>query len=138
VKLIALLCCVVLVGCSSNAKPAAAKMDTKATSHHPLAKYVELAGFRLTEASPGKLDVKFAAINHSAADLGDLTVKVQIKTTQAAPADPPVAEFEAKIPSLGPHETKDVVGKAETKLRVYELPDWQFVRADFEITSPQP
>ena len=82
--------------------------------------------------------MKFAAINHSAADLGDLTVKVRITTTQAAPADPPVAEFEAKIPSFGPHETKDVIGKAETKLRIYELPDWQFLRADFEITSPQP
>ena len=24
-----------------------------------------------------------------------------------------------------------------TKLRVYELPDWQFLKADFEITEPK-
>ena len=28
--------------------------------------------------------------------------------------------------------------QAATKLRGYELPDWQFLKAEFEITSPQP
>lgn len=137
-KLFALLCIVVLAGCSSKENPAIQSVAPPAASHHPLAKYVELVGFRLTESSAGKLNVKFSAINHSDADLGDLTVKIRIKTNQAAPADPPVTEFEVKIPNVGPQETKDVTAKAETKLRIYELPDWQFLRAEFDITSPQP
>ena len=92
----------------------------------------------MREASPGKLEVKFAVINHSEADLGDLTVKVRLKTNQAKAEDPPVAEFQADVPRLGPKETKDVVGKTDTKLRIYELPDWQFLRAEFDITAPQP
>ena len=128
---------IVLAGCSS--KVTVTKSVAPSTvSHHPLAKYIELVGFRLTESSAGKLNVKFSAINHSDADLGDLTVKIRIRTTQAAPTDPPVTEFEAKIPNVGPQETKDITAKAETKLRIYELPDWQFLRAEFDITSPQP
>lgn len=115
-----------------------APVASAANAKHPLAKYIELAGFRLSEASPGKMNVKFTAINHSDADLGDLTVKIHMFTTAAKPADPPVAEFDAKIPSLGPQETKDIMATVETKMRVYELPDWQFLRATFDITSPAP
>jgi hypothetical protein len=31
-----------------------------------------------------------------------------------------------------------VDAKVNTKLRIYELPDWQFLRAEFDITSPAP
>jgi hypothetical protein len=108
------------------------------TSKHPLAKYIELSGFRLSESGAGKLKIKFAAINHSDADLGDLTVKVRLLTSASKPGDPPITEFEAKIPSLGPQEVKDITAEAITTLRIYELPDWQFLRADFDITSPAP
>jgi hypothetical protein len=109
-----------------------------ATSKHPLAKYIEFAGFRLAEAGAGKLKVQLAAINHSEAELAELVVKIKLVTVNAKPEDPPVTEFETKIPSLGPLEVKNLEASAPTKLRVYELPDWQFLRAQFEITSPAP
>jgi hypothetical protein len=108
------------------------------TKRHPLAKYVELVGFRLSEAGGGKLKIKFVVVNHSQADIGDLGVKVRLSTSSTKPGDPPIAEFEAKVPSLGPEEIEDVTATVATKLRVYELPDWQFIKAEFEITSPQP
>lgn len=133
-----------LAGCSSPAPQAAKQSPTEiagpatTTSKHPLAKYIELAGFRLTESKSGELDVKFVAINHSEADLGDLGLTIRLQTTAAKPGDPPLAEFMAKVPSLGPLDIKDVSAKLSTKLRVYELPDWQFMRVDFDITSPAP
>jgi hypothetical protein len=105
---------------------------------HPLAKYVELVGFRLSEAGGGKLKIKFAVVNHSEADIGDLGVRVRLTTSSAKPEDPPIAEFDAKVPSLGPEEIQDVTATAPSKLRIYELPDWQFIKAEFEITSPEP
>jgi hypothetical protein len=105
---------------------------------HPLAKYLELAGYRLSEATPGKLNVKFVVVNHSDADIGDLTLKVKLVTTAEKAGEPPITEFEAKVPSLGPQEIKDVSATGATKLRIYELPDWQFIRAQVEITSPAP
>lgn len=105
---------------------------------HPLAKYVELVGFRLSEAGGGKLKVKFAVVNHSEADIGDLGVRVRLTTSSAKPDDPPIATFDVKVPSLGPEEIQDVSATTTSKLRVYELPDWQFIKAEFEIISPEP
>lgn len=134
-----------LAGCSSPAPQTVSKQGAvevtgpaTTTSKHPLAKYIELAGFRLAESKPGQLEVKFVAINHSEADLGDLGLTIRLQTTAAKPGDPPVAEFMAQVPSLGPLEIHDVSAKVTTKLRIYELPDWQFMRADFDITSPAP
>jgi hypothetical protein len=135
----------VLVACSSPpppAKPAKAGAPestvTSFAAKHPLAKYLELSGYRLSEKGAGKLAVKFVVVNHSEADIGDVTLKVRLVTTAAKPEDPPIAEFEAKVPSLGPQESKDVSAMATTKLRIYELPDWQFIRAEVEVTAPTP
>jgi len=109
-----------------------------AAGKNPLDKYLELSGFRLSETGAGKLKAIFAATNHSTADLGDLTVKVRLVPSTFKQGDEPITQFEAKIPALGPQETKDVTATATTKLRLYELPDWQFLRADFDVTSPAP
>jgi hypothetical protein len=137
---------VFLAGCSSTPSASTEVKQTSATSpgaatstsKNPLAKYIELAGFRISESGAGKMKVKFAAINHSDADLGDLTVKIRLLTNVSKPGDEPITEFQAKIPSVGPEETKDVEASATTKLRLYELPDWQFLRYDFDIISPAP
>ena len=135
----------ILAGCSSPPPPAnpakaAAPESTVTTfaAKHPLAKYLELSGYRLAEKGAGNLSVKFVVVNHSEADMGELTLKVRLVTTAAKPEDPPITEFEAKVPSLGPQEVKDVSANAKTKLRIYELPDWQFIRAQVEITAPAP
>jgi ABC-type glycerol-3-phosphate transport system substrate-binding protein len=134
-----------LAGCSKPAPEASTKQPAveitgpaTTLSKHPLAKYIELAGFRLTEAKPGQLDVKFVTVNHSEAELGELGLTIRLRTTAAKPGDPPIAEFQAKVPALRPLEISDVDAKVNTKLRIYELPDWQFLRAEFDITSPAP
>ena len=136
----------VLAGCSSA--PEASKAGPKASSEpttiatsltkHPLAKYLELGGFRMTESAQGKLKIVFTAINHSQADLGKLKVRIRLVGSAAKPEDPPVAEFESDIDGLGPMVSHDFTAEAPTKLRIYELPDWQFLRAQFEILQPTP
>jgi hypothetical protein len=147
VRILAFSLLIALVGCSSppatdtkQAKKTGPVEPTSAipTKKHPLAKFVELSGFRISEAGSGKLKVKFVVINHSEADIADLGVKVRLSTSSAKPDDPPIGEFEVKVPSLGPEEVQDVSATVASKLRLYELPDWQFLRAEFEITSPQP
>ena len=136
-----------LAGCSSP--PAADTTQAKKTgpmeptsaipiTKHRFTKYVELVGFRMSEAGGGKLKIKFVVVNHSEADIGDLGVKVRLMSSSSKPEDPPIAEFEVKVPTLGPEEIQDVVATVPSKLRIYELPDWQFLKAEFEITSPQP
>ena len=136
-----------LVGCGSSqevAKPAITKgvidllSKPKATNGkiHPYSKNIELGGFRISEPKPGTLRVKFNVVNHSLADLGDLEMNVFMAQAGSKPEDPPICMLKVKVPSLGPEESKAVEATTTTKLRVYEVPDWQFIRAFFEITAP--
>jgi hypothetical protein len=135
-----------LAGCSSSSTASkAAQSSTPAIPAHftatntsnSIAKYIELAGLRVTERSPGHLIVQFGVVNHSEADVGDVKMTVHLGTTAAKPGDPPLIAFPAQVSRLGPSEMKDVTVEVPTKLRVYELPDWQFLKADFEITEPK-
>jgi len=130
----------ILTACSTppdaSKSPAPAPKRVAASSN-PVAKYIELTGLRLGEKGPGKLRVRFGIVNHSDADLGDLAIEVQLSATSAKPGEPPFASFPAKIGTLGPEEWKDVEVIVPTKLRVYELPDWQYVKADFQVTEPK-
>lgn len=128
---------VIFSACSSPApETAKAKAAEPAAKRHRLAKHLELVGLRLSESGVGKLKIRFLVVNHSEADLGDLTLKVRLVTTSSKPGEPPLAEFQSKIPNLGPHETQDISATVATKLRVYELPDWQFLRPEFDVISP--
>jgi hypothetical protein len=103
---------------------------------HPLAKFIEIAGLRITEDAKQKAQIKFLVINHSGADLGDVTLAITLKPSVAKPADKPLVSYSVKVASLRPYESREMDASAKTDLRAYELPDWQFLRAEFEITSP--
>lgn len=139
--LVAMVC---LVGCSSSSSsnkqaqataPPLPMHFTATNTSNPIAKYIELVGFRINETSPGHLEVRFGVVNHSEADLGNVKMTVNVTTTAAKPGEPPLITFPAMV-KLGASELKDVTVDVPTKLRVYELPDWQFLKADFEITEP--
>jgi hypothetical protein len=135
-----------LVGCSS-APPDDKKNKTvfapppmhftATNTSNPVAKYLELVGFRINERKPGQLQIQFAVANHSEADIGDVKITVNLGTTAAKPGEAPIITFPASVSKLGPSDLKDVTVDVPTKLRVYELPDWQFLKADFQITEPQ-
>ena len=83
-----------LVGCSSSSSPdkqaktapAVPAHFTASNTTNPIAKYIELVGFRVTERSAGHLIVQFGVVNHSEADVGDVKMKVNLGTTAAKPA----------------------------------------------------
>lgn len=130
---------VFLSACSSSPQATSSPVSHTpvAANQNPVAKYLELAGFRLDEKGPGQLQIQFVVINHSDADIGDLGLQVNIHTKTARPNEPPLFSFPATVPNLGPEEVKPVTVTVPTKLRVYELPDWQFISADFTVTSPK-
>lgn len=146
-RLASLALFVCLAGCSSSssssnksgqpAAPAVPAHYIASNTSNPVAKFVELVGFRINEKSAGHLEIQFGVVNHSEADLGDLKMTVNLGTTAAKPGDPPLITFDAMVPKLGPSELKNVTVEVPTKMRVYELPDWQFLKADFQITEPK-
>ena len=131
-------------GCSSSSSSTPDKQAKAGTSpqvvpasSNPVAKYIELVGIRVTEKSPGKLHVQFGVVNHSEADIGDIVMDINLRATVAKPGEPPLVSFSTKIPALGPEDLKEVSIEVPTKLRAYELPDWQFLKSDFQITEPK-
>lgn len=123
-------------------RPASPPLDTPRlpsnaeVKAHPMTRYIEVTGLRLTEDAKQRAFVQFLVVNHSAAEIVGLAANVNLKAVTAKGEQEPVGTFSFKIPLLGPYESKELKGSVTTKLRVYELPDWQFLRADFQITSP--
>lgn len=117
------------------ARPQAAALENvvpAAVQSDPLLRNIEITGLRLTEDNQQKAFVQFVAINHTGGDFGEISAKVDLKALTSKGTREPVGTFTFKAP-LGPYESKEVKVPLETKLRVYELPDWQFLRA--EITG---
>lgn len=104
-------------------------------SSHPFAKYLEVTGVRLLEGKDKKLLTRFVLVNHAPADLTGFRVKVTLEAANAEPGEAVIAVVEASPGSIPAYGVKDMEAPLVTPLRVYELPDWQFVRARVEITD---
>lgn len=100
---------------------------------HPFAKHLEITGLRVLETPKQKLQIQMIVVNHSAADLPDLNLEVRLRSAKAGAEDEPISTFKVKVPSIGGYESKDVKTEAATKLRAYEFPDWQFLKAEFDV-----
>ena len=120
------------VGGSSTPAPAKAAVPADGKAH-PYQKYLEIAGVRFLETESKKSVVRFTIINHSEADLAGLELTVVLTPTTGGE---PVAVIDAKVGAVPAQGVKDMESPMSTKLKVYELPDWQFVKATFEITAP--
>jgi hypothetical protein len=133
---------ILLCGCSS-APPDVSKKAPDApslrvpASSNPAARHLELVGFRVSERTPGKLQIQFGVVNHSDADLGDISLNISLRTTSSKESEAPLVEFQTKVAALGPQDLKPVSVEVPSKLRPYELPDWQFLRADFRLGEPK-
>jgi hypothetical protein len=120
----------------TTAEKAAAPGASKG-QNNMLQKYVEVVGMRLIEDPKKKPEVRFVVVNHSGAEISDLAANVNVWARTAKSEEEAVGTFSFKMASLGAYETKELSAPLNTKLRVYELPDWQNLGADVQITSPQ-
>ncbi len=124
---------------ASGDKPAAAAAAGGASNQkvtNPLQKYVEVVGIRMITENKQPA-VKFLVVNHSGAEIVDLAASVTLMASTARSDEDPVGTFNFKVPSVGPNEFKETSAPLKTKLKPYEMPDWQNVVAQVDITSPQ-
>ncbi len=117
-------------GSTATAESAAPVAGAAGKKPHPLAKFLEVVGIRWVEDAKQKAKIQFIVVNHSAADLPELKMLISVKAGGKVLFDVPFT-----VSSIGPYESKEFSTPIQTALKGYELPDWQFVKADFEITS---
>jgi hypothetical protein len=125
---------------AAKATPASAargrETDSATPSTDVLLKVLEVGGLRLLEGISKKPEVMFIVINHSQAALTDLRGTVTLRPSTSKPGSEAVGVFAFEHVSLGPFESRELRAPLKTSLRPYELPDWQFLRADLSIPEP--
>jgi len=104
-----------------------------ASEDNRLNRFIEATGFRVTEDPNRRLQVRFLIVNHSAADFGDVAGTVHLGSTES---DTTYASVDFRTTGLGPYESIEFNAILSTSIRAYEVPDWQFLRGDLEITYP--
>jgi len=128
-----------------ESSPVAASGTTGATLENPGAKtpakpspyqkYVEVTGVRLFQNSKKQVEARFLIVSHSEGEMADIAGTVEIRG-RAGKEEEPVGSFTFKTGSMGPNESKEMSAKVDTKLKAYELPDWQNIDARVRITAP--
>lgn len=130
-----------LVGASrgASAKPAAtvespaAKPGAKTS---PYQKYIEISGVRFVQGAKKKTEVRFLITNHSGADIPGLGGNVTIWGRTRNAEEDAAGTFSFKTDLKG-FESKDLTVPLTTKKEFIELPDWQNVSTDVQITAPE-
>jgi hypothetical protein len=104
---------------------------------NPWQKVIEVSGIRLQEdpKHKGKILVRFVVTNHSDSSIDGLSGNVTIWAGTKKSDEDAQGSF-AFTTNVGPYESKDVTAPFNTKLKVYELPDWNVMNADLQITAP--
>ena len=105
------------------------------TSTYPLAKFVEVTGFRFVVDLNRKSEIHYLVVNHSAAPLTGVNVFVTLRLPGGKTGQPPLARFSFRAPELMPFESKEMTSSIDRLTRTVALPDWQDVRADIEIAQ---
>ena len=120
---------------SDTAATAQQQSAAASDSANPYAKILEVTGVRIVEDAKKHANAQLLIVNHSPADLPDLELEVILTTTTAKAGDDPLAVMTVKTGPVPANGSKDVSAPLNTKLRAYELPDWQFLRASFSMKS---
>jgi hypothetical protein len=120
---------------SAEATPVPAKQAAGPAAQqvsHPLSKYLEVTGVRVVLDFNRKSQVQYIVVNHSAAEIADITLHV---TVRGEGRTQPICAFSFRLPSLGPFESKELSMPIEKPARGVELPEWQNLRTEFQITA---
>jgi hypothetical protein len=104
---------------------------------NPIQRNIEVSGVRFVPDSrhKGKTLVKFVVINHSGMDLSGLAGNVTMWGATRKSDEDAQGSF-AFTTDLHPFESKELEALLNTKFKIYELPDWQNITPDVQITAP--
>lgn len=104
---------------------------------NPIQRYVEISGVRFLEDPKHKEQtlVKFVMTNHSDAEFTGLAGNVTIWGSTRRSEEDAEGSFSFQT-DLKSGESKELTAPLTTKKKIYELPDWQNVTTDVQITAP--
>jgi hypothetical protein len=117
---------------ASTASAATAVVDA-----HPLARFVEITGLRVSADLNHKSQLQYLVVNHSSARLSDVLLKISVRSTSDSPGAPALFTLSVIVPSLGPNQSKEIKTDLDAALRSTAIPDWDNLRADVQVGTKQ-
>jgi len=102
---------------------------------NPLQKQIEITGVRFSQDAKKKTMVTFVIINHSQAEISGLAGNVTIWGRTQKSEEDAQGSF-AFTTDLAPYQSKELSAPLNSKMKIYELPDWQNITTDIQITAP--
>ena len=104
---------------------------------NPIQRYIEVSGVRYLEDPKHKDEtlVKFVLTNHSDAEFTGLAGNVTMWGSTRRSEEDAEGSFSFNT-DLKAGESKELTAPLTTKKKIYELPDWQNVTTDVQITAP--
>jgi hypothetical protein len=113
---------------------AAAAVPAVATfEQHPFARFVEVTGLRVVADLNHRSQVQYIVVNHSASQLTSMTIRVAVRSSTDPVGAPPLFTVSAVVPSLGPHQSKEIRTDLDSQLRSSAIPDWEYLRTDVQV-----
>ena len=115
------------------AAPLAPTAEASSVSASPLAKAIEVTGFRIQMDPSKKSQIQYLVVNHTPTRFSGVTVYVTLYAADAKAGQSPLCRFQFAAPNLAPFQAKDMTSAIERVTRPLSLPDWQDLRATVEI-----
>jgi hypothetical protein len=104
---------------------------------NPLQRQIEVTGLRFVTENKAPA-IRFVVVNHSGADVAGLAGTVTLWAGTNRSDEDSIGTFSLALDNIRSGELKEITAPLKTKLKPYELPDWQNATAEVQITSPAP
>ena len=117
----------------SPSQVAASAPAAPAFEQHPFARFVEVTGLRVVADLNHRSQVQYIVVNHSATQLSGMSIRIAVRSSSDPAGSAPLFTVSAVIPSLGPHQSKEIRTDLDSQLRSSSIPDWEYLRTDVQI-----
>jgi hypothetical protein len=77
--------------------------------------------------------VQYIVVNHSASQLTGMTIRIAVRSSTDPVGASPLFTVSTVVPSLGPHQSKEIRTDLDSELRSSAIPDWEYLRTDVQI-----
>jgi hypothetical protein len=121
-------------GSASGGPSAAVESPAAKPGANPYQKYIEITAVRIVGDDKKGLNVKFVVVSHADGGFDDLAGNVTVRA-RTGTGQMEIGTFSFKT-SMKANESKELTSPLNTKLKAIEMPDWQLIGTELQLTSP--
>ena len=107
-------------------KPSPITASTVEETPYPFAQFVKVSGVRMVMDLNRRAQIQYLVVNHSDTALVNIGLKIAVRPGATTAGREPLFTVSARVPMLGPHESKEIRTDLDSDLR-----------AEVQVTSQQ-